>query len=206
MDLMQRRRAAMAAQPRLPWGYQAVEWIRFAKGTYTSAALILPDIQYSADFELDGYSYQGDSMVALGNAPNKRTYSLERISASSPYWSLWVSIRETQSRFSVGSRRIISYRQSVFSVDNVEIGRVANPKSQGEFCIGNNFYNEKAPTSWPLVLYNLKLYDPADDKLVRNLIPCYRKSDSAPGLYDIVNNVFYTNRLTGNIIIGPIVN
>ena len=29
--------------------------------------------------------------------------------------------------------------------------------------------------------------------IVRDFIPCYRKSDSKPGLYDIVNKQFYTN-------------
>lgn len=35
-----------------------------------------------------------------------------------------------------------------------------------------------------------------------NLIPCYRKSDGEIGMYDIVNNVFYTNQGTGNFIRG----
>ena len=50
-------------------------------------------------------------------------------------------------------------------------------------------------------LYNFKMYD--NDALVRNFIPCYRKSDNAAGLYDTVNNVFYTNAGTGKFIIGP---
>ena len=29
--------------------------------------------------------------------------------------------------------------------------------------------------------------------LVRDLVPCYRKSDSVIGMYDVVNDVFYTN-------------
>ena len=41
--------------------------------------------------------------------------------------------------------------------------------------------------------------------LVRNLIPCYRNSDNVVGLYDIVNNVFYTNDGTGDFIAGPVV-
>ena len=33
--------------------------------------------------------------------------------------------------------------------------------------------------------------------IVRDFIPCYRKSDSKPGLYDIVNKQFYTNAGSG---------
>lgn len=35
-----------------------------------------------------------------------------------------------------------------------------------------------------------------DDVLVRNFIPCYRKSDNVAGMYDTVNGVFYTNAST----------
>lgn len=38
--------------------------------------------------------------------------------------------------------------------------------------------------------------------LVRNFVPCYRKSDNIVGLYDIVNGVFYTNAGTGNFAKG----
>ena len=38
--------------------------------------------------------------------------------------------------------------------------------------------------------------------LIRNFIPCYRKSDNEIGLYDIVNNVFYTNQGTGEFLKG----
>ena len=40
-------------------------------------------------------------------------------------------------------------------------------------------------------LYNLKLFEWTT--LVRDFVPCYRKSDSAIGLYDLVNNKFYAN-------------
>ena len=35
-----------------------------------------------------------------------------------------------------------------------------------------------------------------------NLIPCYRKSDSKPGMYDMVNKTFYTNEGTGEFKVG----
>lgn len=50
-------------------------------------------------------------------------------------------------------------------------------------------------------LYKLKLWN--NNVLVRDFIPCYRKSDNVAGLYDLVNNTFYTNQGTGNFIVGP---
>lgn len=37
--------------------------------------------------------------------------------------------------------------------------------------------------------------------LLRNFIPCVRKSDSKPGMYDTVSNTFYTNAGTGEFVI-----
>jgi hypothetical protein len=38
--------------------------------------------------------------------------------------------------------------------------------------------------------------------IVRNFIPAVRKSDNEPGLYDTVNNTFYTNVGTGEFTVG----
>ncbi len=38
--------------------------------------------------------------------------------------------------------------------------------------------------------------------IVRDFIPCYRKSDNVVGLYDIVNDTFYTNIGTGEFLKG----
>lgn len=51
-------------------------------------------------------------------------------------------------------------------------------------------------------LYNLKITDGTN--VIRNFVPCYRKSDNVAGLYDLVNSTFYTNQGTGNFIVGPI--
>ena len=41
--------------------------------------------------------------------------------------------------------------------------------------------------------------------MVRDLIPCYRKVDNVAGMYDLVNDVFYTNEGTGEFIIGNVI-
>lgn len=49
-------------------------------------------------------------------------------------------------------------------------------------------------------IYKFKLYD--ENNIVRNFIPCYRKSDDEAGMYDTVNDVFYTNDGTGEFAVG----
>lgn len=63
-------------------------------------------------------------------------------------------------------------------------------------------------TSGPVETGNtIKLYrwtlQHNNDILVRDFVPCYRKSDNEPGMYDLVNNVFYTNAYSdGEFIVG----
>lgn len=49
-------------------------------------------------------------------------------------------------------------------------------------------------------IYYCKIYD--NGTLVRDMIPCYRKNDNVVGMYDTVNNVFYTNAGTGTFEVG----
>ena len=54
---------------------------------------------------------------------------------------------------------------------------------------------------WNGNLYYCKIWD--NNTLIRDFIPCYRKSDNVVGMYDIINNLFYTNKGTGSFIAGP---
>lgn len=49
-------------------------------------------------------------------------------------------------------------------------------------------------------LYACKLYN--NWTLERDFVPCYRKSDSVIGMYDLVNGVFYTNAGSGTFTKG----
>ena len=48
--------------------------------------------------------------------------------------------------------------------------------------------------------YYSKLYQ--NDVLVRDYIPCYRKSDGEIGVYDFVTNTFFPNAGTGTFVKG----
>ena len=60
--------------------------------------------------------------------------------------------------------------------------------------------NGSSGSGMSIQLYDFKMYD--NNVLVRNFIPCYRISDNVIGLYDIVNNVFYTNQGSGTFTKG----
>ena len=56
------------------------------------------------------------------------------------------------------------------------------------------YINPKPANTWYIPngakIYYCKIWN--GDTLVRDLIPCYRNNDSVVGMYDLVNNVFYT--------------
>ena len=49
-------------------------------------------------------------------------------------------------------------------------------------------------------LYGMKIYD--NGILIRHFVPCLRKSDQKPGLYDLVNGAFYVNAGSGEFTVG----
>lgn len=55
--------------------------------------------------------------------------------------------------------------------------------------------NENTTSVNGLKLYNFSIE--SNGVLMRDFIPCYRKSDNVIGMYDLVNNKFYTNAGTG---------
>lgn len=67
-----------------------------------------------------------------------------------------------------------------------------------------NSNNVALQTNMKMKLYSCQMY--YEDTLIRNFIPCYRKSDNEIGLYDLVNNQFYTNAGTGVFLMGTEVN
>lgn len=49
-------------------------------------------------------------------------------------------------------------------------------------------------------IYSCRIFD--NSNLVREFIPCYRKSDNVIGMYDLVNKSFYTNAGSGTFLKG----
>ena len=75
------------------------------------------------------------------------------------------------------------------------------------FTTPNNIYIFNASGTYPngyvnasTKLYYCKIW--SSGTLVRDFIPCYRKSDNSAGLYDLVNGVFYENSGTGEFEYG----
>lgn len=94
--------------------------------------------------------------------------------------------------------------KNYFYIDNNLIGSSDKNSSilnESLVCVFARKGNNNVASNFSkMKLYDLKLYD--NQVLVCDLIPCYRNSDNEVGLYDLVNNVFYTNKGTGAFTYG----
>lgn len=87
----------------------------------------------------------------------------------------------------VGSSTYGTYQ----SLNNLAI--FANLQGEGNEQVGGLYMKGK--------LFSFKIYD--NGTLVRDFIPCTRDSDSKAGVYDIVNNVFYSSANSRDELIAP---
>ena len=63
---------------------------------------------------------------------------------------------------------------------------------------GNGWHTTTSPVSCTLYEYAINI----GGNEVSRCVPCYRKADNVAGLYDLVNNVFYTNAGSGVFAVG----
>lgn len=87
-----------------------------------------------------------------------------------------------------------------YYVKNLANGQIVMSDSKQSFTwYTNNTIELFTSTDYGRIYY-LKIYD--NNILIRNFVPCYRKSDGVIGLYDKVNNKFYRNKGTGTFTKG----
>ena len=96
-----------------------------------------------------------------------------------------------------GNRKII--------LDGVNYGNIGSFNGSYDVYLfaSYNVYGGSVPYGMATIrVSSLILYDENGNESA-NLIPCYRKSDSVVGMYDIVRNIFLTNAGTGDFTHGP---
>ncbi len=135
--------------------------------------------------------------VILYGSKTSRTLYIARSSAVS------VGYASGDSNFHSWVLSVTSDHKVTLSKDGVRVGEgnwsgdIQKQKSIGIF--ENNHQRQIAS----LTLKSFSITD--GGVLVRNMIPMKRKIDDAVGLYDTVNNRFYTNAGTGEFTAGPVV-
>lgn len=96
---------------------------------------------------------------------------------------------------------VVDFNKNLLYLD----GNLLKTFNEGVFQANTNLFifNDRkniestGKTGGKMKMYYFIIYE--NNNIVRNFIPCYRKSDNTIGLYDLINNSFYTNSNTAFI-------
>ena len=188
----------------LPDGYQEVEYIRNS-GTVRYGAYIDTGIKPNANIEIS-IDFKDPDKINYGNyfgsdgalrfqrqgTANTYTYYFGNSNLSANLGSFDDEIKLTFNKNGI-------YNEAGGKLSSAPAG--SNFTTNFNICIFAGYYAGSLDNTGSMYLYNFKIRD--NGELIRNFIPCYRKSDNVIGLYDVVNKTFYINAGSDGFTKGP---
>lgn len=195
---------------RLPDTYQEVEYIESSwtqyintQFTYTQTTWEVKTKMMSKEF---GSYYHSQRYTWAYSTNNTRTFMLYNNTPTAYIWiwgddySTWFNI-STNTIYDIDAKIetawICVYTLNGQSTTISYSGTIVTWRPYFIFCDNEN----SSPANyWKDRLYYFKMYEAWS--LVRDFVPCYRKSDWVIGMYDLVNDTFYTNSWTWTFIKG----
>lgn len=198
---------AYILKPRLPLEYQEVEYIESTGTQYINTGVYPHQI---GKWELDvQYTDSSPSNQTNGCFPvaNQR---FDIGTTSNSKWTLNIGALNTYT--DADNERhlfVLDKINNKVSIDTTYYSvTTATFTTQTTYALligARNYYGSSSKYNCKEKIYSSKIYD-ISEVLIRNYIPCYRKSDNEIGLYDTVNNAFLTNAGTGTFVVGNAVN
>ena len=172
--------------------YQEVEYIESTGTQFINTGIVGKNLHTSLESKctwssngggsgvnsLGGIHYVYDSVIRTGGSWNGYNYTIDEVVTVKAYY-------DSQNRriVDINGNTVCTGSEYDSQDGNIHILKL------------NDGSRQSGKTYW------FKIYN--DDVLIFNGIPCYRKSDNKPGLYDVINNIFYTNSGTGEFTYGP---
>lgn len=201
----------------LPSAYQQVKYI---SGTSGNGAYIDLGIQYAhgATFEI-GWVYTGKTLYLFGATDSTGNYrcllSAHYDDTAGGYYygsfnNVFINILYPPNDTTIGKlmrhKCIYKVGGATTSIEDIDTGDKLITHLQ-DYTVSNNLYllgqNYKgANRSNGLRQITYFKYADNDGNLLRDMIPCYRKSDNAIGMFDLVSQTFFTNAGTGVFTVG----
>ena len=192
----------------LPDEYQEVEYIQSSGSQYINMG-----ISYANDLII----YDKLLFTTLSSSSVSSTaYQISGLAATT-YWGLikrkntstWVwTCGGSNSTYSPVTNQVYEIQVNTGTKKIYVDGQLVDTRTAAETGTGNLYlFAAKSASSSSAGnmqintrRYNVKIYK--SNVLVRNFIPCYRRSDDARGMYDTVSGTFYNNNGTGNFAKG----
>ena len=186
-----------AELPRLPLEYQEVEYLQstgtqyidtgvYSTGSHTVEATALATQQSYSYFVFGARSVaRGDIYACLVHSSERIGY---RVGTGGFLYSSGYDATDEKHTYKIENG--VLYRDDVVVDDTCENASTSPNCTLALLTIKTNGTLDNTQT-FRGYLYSCRISD--NGVLVRDFVPCYRKSDSKPGLYDLVNGEFYVN-------------
>lgn len=181
---------------RLPSEYQEVEYLESTGTQYIDTGLVMAS-GYSVEAEIG----INDTKIAFGASSTYSSSNNLGIEINSSH--LWTRGRKytftaltTRGKYKLN----ITFGSNVrYLISTADVSLTASYYNLNYFLFA---CNEKNVASWNGggIIWAYKIKNGSE--LIRDYVPCYRKSDNVAGLYDLANSTFYANAGTGTFLIG----
>ena len=190
--LQEKKKALMnsAKGSRLPSEYQEVEWI----GSDGSGQYIIVE-QRTATYPYFPFSLDDTFKIKISSLANTDRMSACAVAS---YAELLINNLVMSARFYVSGNpsSVVLIEDEPCEYD-FYVSKVFNLRYSPFLLFA---YNINGNYSFKGKIYYFRWNRGAD--VYKELVPCYRKSDNEIGMYDIINDIFYTNQGTGTFTKG----
>lgn len=194
-----RRRIMGAEKTLLPSAYQQVEYIG-TTGTQWLDTGVVPTVNTKSQIKMLAKAMSGSVFYGLFTGDDSTDYRFF-MSNSRMYWdmpggrlmtSVDTATTGTVYELELGNRYIKDLPTGTYPASNTRL----NFELTATITLNNYSGTQFSKSNW----YYVKIFE--SDTLIRDFIPCYRKADQKPGMYDLVSGTFYINSGTGEFVVG----
>lgn len=201
--MIRRRRALLGNNKVLPNEYQQVEYIE-SHGTEYIDTKILPNNLTGYSVKLSCNDITTDSFI-FGAYENTWRFTV----GVNSYWYVGFSaVYNYTDRWKATSGIPVTIKTNYKNDRIASVNDITNPQMLSSFLptfTKNSIVLFGRMSGGSVKGHEQKLYAcniTQGDKIIRCFVPCYRKSDTTIGMYDIIGQKFYTNDGTGTFTKG----
>ncbi len=191
----------MDNSPMLPSEYQEVKYIVTSGTQYFNLnETANENYRFEMLFKTTGSVPTGRGIFGYYNGNSTNNFYLY-VSSGSIWQFGYNSYQNIGPTFTTNTSYLVSNNQHILTINGVNYNHATVASfstAPNELWLWN--LNGGSYSGLPLYAYYFKLWN--GNELIRNLVPCYRTSDSVIGMYDTVNDLFYTNAGTGTFTKG----
>lgn len=185
---------------RLPGEYREVEYIQATGSQYIDTGIVPSDNTYQVSTKIVSTTTE-QNIVVLGTNDSSH-YQLTPFSGK---WYVGKNGKET----GYGSYSATVGQEYVIDFNDSSNGVVVNNET---LCTGQTFGStasikmarrgDGTASNGKYKYFYFKVLNNTTGELLMDLVPCYRRSDSVAGMYDLVSKTFFANAGTGTFIVG----